>query len=263
MPTFSSPSKRYRLHILYDGTDYSGWQIQPNADSIQERLEKALATLLRHPTRVIGSGRTDAGVHARGQVGHFETPVTLSSRPFLYSINGLLPKDIRVWAVEEVSQEFHAQYSALSKTYHYHVHTLPFQDPFTRRYSHHQAMPLNLDRLQEAAALLVGTHDFTSFANSALEGSAAKNPVRTLQRLDFVPEPHGFRLEFQSDGFLYKMVRNLTGTLLDVAKGKLEVSAVTQILEARDRKVASLAAPALGLFLMEVSYPDPQSSGVK
>ena len=246
---------KYKLTIAYDGTDYSGWQVQPNALTIQELLENAVKILLRQDVRVHGAGRTDAGVHARAQVAHFTCDQNLDIFSFMGSLNGILPNDVRVLDIEEVSDDFHARFGAKGKIYHYYLSLNRFQDPFRRRYSHHVRHKLDLEVLREAASQFVGTHDFRSFANEAYAGSAAKNPIRTLNRLDVVEEGNGFiRLEFEGESFLYKMVRNITGTLLDVASGKRSVSEISEIMEAKDRRRAGRAAPALGLFMVSIHY---------
>lgn len=240
--------------IAYDGTEYSGWQIQDNAASIQSILEDNIKIILRSPVRVIGSGRTDAGVHALGQVAHFFSPMPLDYFKFLRSLNGLLPKAIRVRSIEAVSEDFHAQYKAVGKIYHYRFTLDKVQNPFDRLYQLHVYEPIDLDILREAAKCFIGTHDFTSFANEAHMGSASKDPVRTVTRIDLVQEPFGWRLEFEGDGFLYKMVRNITGVLLEVASGKRKVEDIPLILQAKDRKVAGKAVLPHGLFLVEVKY---------
>jgi tRNA pseudouridine38-40 synthase len=245
---------KYKLTIAYDGTAYSGWQIQNNAVSIQSLLEEALATILRTPTPVAASGRTDAGVHARAQVAHFTSEIAPDLKRLHLSLNGILPDDIRVLSVEEASPDFHARYSAVSKEYHYHLHLERTTDPFKRLYAYHDYSPLDLEKMKEAALCFVGTHDFTSFANEASKGSAAKNPVRKITRLDICHEPGGIRLEFEGTGFLYKMVRNITGTLLDVARGKITVESIPKLFEAKDRSLAPPAAPSRGLFLVKVNY---------
>ncbi len=245
---------KYKLVIAYDGTAYSGWQIQNNAVSIQSLLEEALATILRSPTPVVASGRTDAGVHARAQVAHFTSEVAPDLKRLHLSLNGILPDDIRILSVEEASPDFHARYSAVSKEYHYHLHLEKTTNPFKRLYAYHDYSPLDLEKMKEAARYFIGTHDFTTFANEASKGSAAKNPVRTITRLDICHEPGGIRLEFEGDGFLYKMVRNITGTLLDVARGKIAVESIPQLFEAKDRSLAPPAAPSRGLFLVKVNY---------
>ncbi len=245
------------MTLAYDGTRYSGWQIQPNAPSIQQHLQEALASLLNgeHVT-IIGSGRTDAGVHALNQVAHFKTSHDLQPNRLLLAFNGLLPNDIRVKRVEIAPLDFHSQYSAISKEYHYHLFLERVMDPFRRLYCWHVLRKLDLSLLKEATALFIGTHDFTSFANEAHAGSASRNPIRTLYRLDMCPdEEGGIRLEFEGDGFLYKMVRNIVGTLVDVASKRLTLDEVISIFESKDRRAASRAAPPQGLFLIRVNYP--------
>lgn len=246
--------QKYKITVAYDGTLYSGWQVQPHSLSIQEVLQKTLKIFLREEIQVIGSGRTDAGVHALGQVAHFSTSHQVDLGRFLLSANALLPPEIRIRDVEPVSEDFHAQYSTKGKEYHYHLSLGKVQEPFHRLYSYHFPYPINLDLLQDAAKAFLGKHDFTTFANSAHLGSASRNPVRTLKRLDVVEEEGGVRLEFEADGFLYRMVRNITGTLLDCAGGRLSVDAVEELFQAKDRKKAPQAAPPQGLFLMKVFY---------
>lgn len=246
----------YKLLITYDGTHYNGWQIQPNAPSIQEHLQNALKVLLKKTeVSLIGSGRTDAGVHAYGQVAHFKHEEQMDLEKLLFGLNGIIPRDIRVKTIEEVPLNFHAQYSAIGKEYHYHLYLDRIMDPFRRLYSWHVHKRLDLDLLAQAAPLFCGTHDFTSFANEAHAGSASRNPVRTLYRLDLIPVDGGIRLEFEGDGFLYKMVRNIVGTLVDVASHKRPIEDISMIFESKDRRCASKAAPPQGLFLMRVNYP--------
>lgn len=250
----------YKLLISYDGTHYSGWQIQPNANSIQQHLQEALQKILGYPSPPIaGSGRTDAGVHALGQVAHFKMEHEVNERRLCASFNGLLPQDIRVKYVEQVPLSFHSRYSAIGKEYHYHIYLDRVMDPFRRLYCWHLLRHLDLEVLQEGAQLFVGTHDFTSFANEAHAGSAAHDAVRTLYRLEMYPILGGFRLEFEGDGFLYKMVRNIVGTLVDVASSKKTLEDIPRLFSVKDRRQASQAAPAKGLFLMRVDYPSLSS----
>lgn len=246
---------KYRIWISYDGTDYGGWQVQPNSTSIQGLIEEALETILRQRTPIVGSGRTDAGVHAEAQVAHFSSDIPFELNRLQRSLNALLPPDIRIMKLDQTEPHFHARYSATGKIYHYHLHTANSINPFSRLYSTHFPYPLDLSLIHRARDYLIGTHDFTSFANECTKGSAAKNPIRTLKRLDIVQIDGGIRFEFEADGFLYKMVRNLTGTLLDVATGKIEPESIPAILEAKDRTQAGRAAPPQGLFLMQVHYP--------
>lgn len=245
-------SLKYKIGLAYDGTRYSGWQLQPNSISIQGVVEEALQTLLRTPTRLIGSGRTDAGVHARGQVAHFNTQSTLDPPQFLKALNGMLPHDIRIKELTPTPENFHAQYSALSKEYHYNLWLEKIIDPFYHLYRHHFSYSrFSLDLLQEGTRPFIGTHDFASFANV---GGKVISTVRTLSRLDIIPQEGGIRLEFEGNGFLYKMVRNIVGTLLEIALGKRSPSQIPTLFAAKDRRAAPPTAPAKGLFLMKVNY---------
>ncbi len=243
---------RYKLTIAYDGTRYLGWQVQETGDSIQSLTQKALETALRHPIQLTGSGRTDAGVHARGQTAHFDTDLPIDLSRLRISLNALLPEDIRILQIESVPDSFHARYSARSKIYHYHLHLDRVADPFSRLYRAQVFVPIDLLRLKKAAQFFLGTHDFSAFANS--KETKSDDTIRTLYRLDVVEQKGGVRLEFEGDGFLYKMVRNITGTLLDIAAGRFEPEEVAAMLASKDRRRAGAAAPPHGLFLMEVRY---------
>ncbi len=245
---------RYKLTIAYDGTHYCGWQVQTDKSSIQSLIQHALQTTLRHPLNLTGSGRTDAGVHAKAQTAHFDTDLPLNLPRLRLSLNALLPPDIRILLIEPAAPDFHARYSARSKIYHYHLHLDRISNPFTRLYRWHIFKQLNLDLLNAAAPLFLGTHDFTSFTNEPQRGSVVHDPIRTLSRLDVIPIPQGVRLEFQADGFLYKMVRNITGTLVECAANKFPPTHIPAILAAKDRRKAFTAAPPQGLFLVEVLY---------
>ncbi|HRD54911.1 MAG TPA: tRNA pseudouridine(38-40) synthase TruA [Parachlamydiaceae bacterium] len=244
----------YKMTIAYEGTNYAGWQVQPNGLSIQEVIETKLQLILKEKVKIRGSGRTDAKVHAKNQVAHFHFSSKIDLKKVIHSLNALLPADIQVKSIEEADENFHAQYSAVKKIYHYHIQTDPFKNPFKWRYSWHMRQKLDLNALAQAAKLFLGTHDFTSFANEADSGSAAHDATRTLMRLDLIEEEGGFRLEFEGDGFLYKMVRNLTGFLIEVARGKRKAAEIPIILAAKDRKKAGPAAPPEGLFLVSVHY---------
>lgn len=246
--------QRYKILISYDGTNYAGWQVQKTGSAIQPIIQKAIETFLRHTVQFTASGRTDTGVHALGQVAHFDTEIVLDSHRFLYAVNALLPRDIRIHHLEKTALDFHSRYSALSKVYHYHLYLDSITDPFTRLYSHHVAFPCNLELLVEGSQSFLGTHDFTSFANKASQGAASLDPIRTIHRLDVVPETGGVRLEFEANGFLYRMVRNITGTLLEVARGRIKPADIPDIFQAKTREKAGRIAPPHGLFLMEVKY---------
>jgi tRNA pseudouridine38-40 synthase len=244
----------YKLTIAYDGTCYSGWQIQPNATSIQEIIQKALSTFTKEKISLIGSGRTDAGVHAVGQVAHFRSTQKFDPEKLLKALNGMLPVDIRILKVEEEKNSFHAQKSAQSKIYHYHITLDSFIMPCERLYTTHIRKQIDIDLLERCAKEFIGTHDFTSFANKASEGAASKNAVRTITRLDVIKTKHGIRLEFEGTGFLYKMVRNIVGMLLAVASHKRKIEEVKLLFKVKDRRQAPLSAPASGLFLIRVIY---------
>jgi tRNA pseudouridine38-40 synthase len=245
---------RFQLTIAYDGTEYAGWQVQSNALSIQTILQKALQTVLRHPIALTGAGRTDAGVHALGQTAHFDTECAIDPDKFRYSVNAILPDDIRLLAIRTVSDDFHARYSAKGKIYHYHIQTGNILDPTKRLYRTPVYGPFDLPSLRSAARHFIGKHDFTSFAN---HGSKAFDSIRTLHRLDIVEEEGHITLEFEGDGFLYKMVRNIVGTLLDVAAGRTSPDDIPDLFNQKNRKKAGFCAAAQGLFLIKVIYYEP------
>lgn len=245
---------KYKLVLAYDGSRYSGWQVQPNATSIQTLVQAALSKTLNQKTFVVGSGRTDSGVHARGQVAHFTQSAEIDTGKVLYSLNGLLPADIRALELAPVPSDFHARYSAKGKIYRYHLRTSSLRDPFRRLYTYQLPCPIDEEILGKAARHFVGTHDFSSFANEAHRGSASRKPVKTLARLDILQEDGGLVLEFEGDGFLYKMVRNIVGALLDCARGKLDERKIPEIFEGKDRRLAPPTAPPHGLFLVSVKY---------
>lgn len=240
---------KYRMNLSYDGTHYSGWAIQPHSTSIQQLIQEALQTILRIETPIIGSGRTDAGVHARLQVAHFSHLETLNLSSLRHSLNGILPRDIRIHEILSVDEDFHARFSVKKKIYHYYLSTI--QDPFNYRYAHYIPTPLDLDLLKKATPLLLGTHNFSAFASS---GCGAKSPIKTLYRIEILPQEQGFCLLFEGNGFLYKMVRTITGTLLEIATHKRPLEDLEKILTSKDRTQAGPTAPAHALFLYHVEY---------
>lgn len=242
---------KYKCLISYDGTNYVGWQIQPKGSSIQGLLEKTVTILLREPTRIIGAGRTDAGVHALGQVAHFETDTEIDIFRFLKQANAILPRDIRILDMGIVSPLFHSQYSATGKTYYYHICLGKILSPFVGRYRYHIMRDLDLDLVREGAKFFVGTHDFASFTNA---GHSVKTTTRTLYRLDVNDEEGGVRLEFEGSGFLYKMVRNIVGVLVEVGDKKRALSTIPFLFESMDRRMSGATAPPQGLFLVKVNY---------
>ncbi len=245
-------SYRYKLLIAYDGTNFSGWQVQPGVVTIQELLQSALSRLLQAPTFATGSGRTDAGVHALGQVAHFNSETPLNPDRFTYSLNGLLPKEIRIRATEPCDPHFHARYSAIAKTYTYTLDLSPYHNPFHRLYSLHIRRSFDLALLKDNLHYFVGTHDFTSFTNSPLVGSVSRDPIRTLHHLKIEQQDSLVILEFYGNGFLYKMVRNIVGTLIEQALGFPHD--IRALFAAKDRRLAGATAPPHGLLLKDVSY---------
>ncbi len=247
----------YKLTIAYEGTNYSGWQFQSNASSIQALIENALSIILKkEKVAIVGSGRTDAGVHAKAQIAHFYHEDKIDLSRVLMALNGILPKDIRILQIEMAPANFHARFSARGKEYHYYIHLGKVMDPFRRLHYCHIHRDFDVSLLKEAAKQFIGTHDFTSFANEAHKGASAKNPVRTLYRLDVIEEQKGLRLEFEGNGFLYKMVRNIVGLLIDIATHCKPIESIQKIFALKDRQQSSKAAPAQGLFLVHVKYSD-------
>jgi tRNA pseudouridine38-40 synthase len=238
-----------KLTLEYDGTDYAGWQVQPDVATVQGVLEEALEKILKEPTRVHGAGRTDAGVHAAAQVAHFETSSRMTAEEFVRALNSLLPADVRVSAAEEAAPDFHARYSARARRYRYAV---TFVDSvFTRRHAYYVSGPLDAAAMREAAAALVGEHDFAAFGNLSDDYDTTTRrvtEVRIEETLD------GLEFYFTANAFLYKMVRNVVATLLAVGRGELKPAAIGRMLAAKERGAAPPPAPPQGLTLMGVSY---------
>lgn len=239
--------------IAYEGTHYVGWETQSNGLAVQEVIEEALATLCRHPVPIEGSGRTDAGVHAWGQVASFgfDRPMTLDKLQL--ALNGMTPPDVGIRSVREVHPEFHARFSATSKRYRYTILNERAPRPLVRHHVHHDPRPIDLAAMQAAAARLEGTHDFRAFAR---EGHRRDDGVRTVTSVDVRREDGMLTLDVTGTGFLYNMVRIITGTLFEVGLGRRSVEEVAALLETTDRRRAGFTAPAHGLMLMEVHYPE-------
>ena len=247
----------YRLLIQYDGTDFHGWQVQENARTIQGELERVIGMLESENVSVVGSGRTDAGVHAEGQVANVHLNRGLEPDRLRAAINGNLWRDIRILSAEKAPDEFHARFSARQKTYLYRMVNAPVMSPFWRRFAHHVTRPLDLARMTEASRLLLGEHDWTAFASTKTDG---ESKVRTVFdcSLESVWDDRARAsiIEFRitANGFLRYMVRSLVGTLLDVGHGLKDSDTIHTALVGGDRSLAGNTAPANGLTLLRVDY---------
>ena len=243
--------KRVKLTIAYDGTNYCGWQIQPNGITIEEVINKTLQKLTGEPILVIGASRTDSGVHAMGNVAVFDTESTIPADRFAMALNQRLPEDIVIVKSEEVPLDFHPRYCDCSKTYEYHIINTRIPVPTKRLTNYFVSYNLNFDHMREAAAYLVGEHDFVSFCNVRTD---VENTVRTITALDIIENGNEITIRITGNGFLYNMVRIIVGTLIRVGRGFYTPEQVKEILEAKDRKAAGVTAPAHGLMLMEIEY---------
>jgi tRNA pseudouridine38-40 synthase len=249
--------RNIRLILAYDGTDFRGWQRQPDAPTIQGCLEDALQKLTGAPAQVFGSGRTDAGVHALHQVANFHTASTVPCANFVKALNDLLPPTVRIKGADDVAAAFHARYDVRCKTYRYRMVLTPVCSPLLWRFVWHYPYPLDRAQMAQAAGLFEGEHDFTSFAAAnGQEDEDTKSRVRVIFRSRFLWRPRSSMLVYEvtGRGFLRYMVRNIVGTLIEAGRGKLGPSDIPKILAARDRTQAGPTAPAQGLCLMNVEY---------
>jgi tRNA pseudouridine38-40 synthase len=244
--------RNIRLVVEYDGSAYCGWQRQINGLTIQQVLEECIGRMTGEETRVIGSGRTDAGVHALGQVAHFRTFSRLGERSLLMGINSLLPADIVVREACEVPLSFHARFDAVSKVYLYRICNRPVRTALERNHAWFIWEPLDLNRIGEALPILQGTHDFSSFCSVHTD---SRNHIRTILLIAVEKDPTGMiSISVEADGFLRYMVRTIVGTLVEVGRGKCSLEEVAEILEAKDRRWAGRTAPPQGLVLKDVKY---------
>ena len=240
--------------MAYEGTAFSGWQAQPDKNAVQDHIERRLAELLQMEVRIHGSGRTDAGVHARGQVFHFDGAWRHGAERLLAALRGGLPPAIQVRTAEVVAPEFHARFSAVGKIYHYHLIHGAWADPFEHAFTWSVPKALDVAAMRSAAEVLRGRHDFRAF--SAFGGEERENTVRTLARFDLIENGPRLRIEAEAEGFLYKMVRSLVGALVYAGMGKLTPERIAVLLETRERTAEVETAPPQGLFLMQVHYPE-------
>ena len=242
---------RWRCECAYDGTPFAGWQSQTGGTAIQDVIEARLAQIFKTQIRIHGSGRTDAGVHARAQVFHFEAEWTHGTEKLLAAMRVALPSQIQIRSVRRASPEFHARFSATGKRYDYFVH-LGDADPFTRPYCWPVFRPLDLKAMERCAAELRGTHDFRAFA--AVNGTEREDTVRDLRRLEIVKRGRSVRITAEANGFLYKMVRSLVGVLVPAGEGRISAAQVREILAGGKRVPLVQTAPPQGLFLTKVYY---------
>ena len=247
---------RYFVTFSYDGGRYHGWQIQPNGDSVQERLQRALTTLLRENIAVTGAGRTDAGVHARMMVAHFDTDVCfeaadgINGAQLAYKLNRLLPQDISVQRVERVSDEMHARFSATSRMYRYYIHLV--KNPFLRSYSCETHYPLDFSRMNEAARMLLSYEDFGAFCKS---GADVKTTLCQVMKAEWVQTSETkWYFEIRANRFLRNMVRAVVGTLIDVGRGRLTLDEFRKVVEGKRRTEAGESMPGNALFLEDITY---------
>ncbi len=247
--------KRVKLTVAYDGTNYCGWQVQPNGITIEEVLNQHLSELLREPIHVIGASRTDAGVHALGNVAVFDTAARMPAEKISFALNTRLPQDIRIQESKEVAADFHPRFCNTVKTYEYKILNRRFADPTKRLYSLFYYIPLDVGRMQKAAEYLVGEHDFKSLCTHKAE---VENTVRTIYAVDIRREDDIITVRIRGNGFLYNMVRIIVGTLLRVGSGYYDPDYMKELLKAKDRQAAGETAPPQGLTLVKIEYPDEE-----
>ncbi|CDC10944.1 tRNA pseudouridine synthase A 2 [Lachnospiraceae bacterium CAG:364] len=243
--------KRVKLTVAYDGTNYCGWQVQPNGITVQEVLNQCLSEFTGENIETIGASRTDAGVHALGNVAVFDTEMRMPGDKFSFALNQRLPEDIRIQKSEEVDANFHPRYVKSQKTYEYRILNCRFPIPTERFYSHFTYIPLDVDKMKEAASYLIGEHDFKSFCGT---GAQVKTTVRTVKEIQIEKSGDRITIRITGEGFLYNMVRIIAGTLMDIGGGLYPPEKMKEILEAKDRKKAGPTAPARGLTLMKIQY---------
>lgn len=243
--------KRVRLVVAYDGTNYHGWQVQNNGITIESELNRCLTELLGEPIQVIGASRTDAGVHAMGNVAVFDTSHPMPGKKISYALNQRLPEDIRIQKSEEVPADWHPRHVESRKTYEYRIYRGEFPMPVKRLYSHFTYAELDVGKMQEAAAYLEGEHDFKSFCQS---GAQVESTVRTIYSAQVEEQGADLVIRVCGNGFLYNMVRIIAGTLLEAGQGRRLPESIADVLEARDRSAAGPTAPANGLMLVRYEF---------
>lgn len=242
--------RNLKLTIQYDGTKYCGWQKQPNSSGIQGTIEYAIYEITKEKVNIIGSGRTDAGVHALGQVANFKTNSSIPVARIPDALNAKLPKDVSIIDCQEVSDDFHSRYSATGKIYRYLIYNKPYRSPLYKDISYHVRYELDIEKMRLEAKSLLGTHEFKGFMSS---GSSVKDTVRTIHNISIEYSGDLIVLEVEGNGFLYNMVRIIVGTLVDIGRGRID-KPLEEIIASQDRGEAGHTAPAHGLFLKKVHY---------
>lgn len=243
--------RNIKLIIEYDGTNYNGWQSQMNGTAIQDIVEGALFQLTGEKVKLTGSGRTDSGVHAYGQVANFFSTSSIPAEKFSFALNTILPKDIIIKKSLEVGSEFHARFSAKGKKYRYLIYNSTHPSALLRNRTFHVFYNLNIAAMKEASSHFIGTYNFEGFM---AKGSQVKNTVRTIRETSLVKRDEIIQIEITGDGFLYNMVRIIVGTLIDVGIGRIKTQDISNIIRSCDRKLAGRTAPPQGLYLVEVYY---------
>lgn len=243
--------KRVMLTVAYDGTNYHGWQLQPNVITVESVLNDKLSELFHEDIKVIGASRTDTGVHALGNIAVFDTEARMPAEKVSYALNQRLPEDIRIQKSEEVPQDFHPRHQNSRKTYEYKILNREFPQPVYRLYAHFTYVPLDVERMQQAAEFLVGEHDFKSFCSV---NTTVESTVRIIYQIQVEKHNNTIVIRVTGNGFLYNMIRIIAGTLMEVGRGKIAPIQIRDILEAKDRECAGPTAPANGLTLMEYRY---------
>lgn len=254
-PEMDNKTKRIRLWVSYDGTNYHGWQVQNNGITIESELNRALSDLYGQEIKVIGASRTDAGVHALGNVAVYDTEASIPAEKVCYALNARLPEDIRVTKSEEVALDWHPRKCESRKTYEYRIYLGEILPPVKRLYMHHVYRPLDIDAMRKAADKLIGEHDFKSFCQ---ENAQVESTVRTVYSIDLLESQNELTIRVVGNGFLYNMVRIIAGTLLEVGIGRYAPEEVERILEKKDRGAAGPTAPAKGLTLVKYEFAAPK-----
>lgn len=243
--------KRIKLVVAYDGSAYHGWQIQPGAPTIEGELNRALSELMQEEIQVIGASRTDSGVHALCNMAVFDTKTRIPAEKIAYALNQRLPEDIKVQESSEVAQDFHPRHCVSRKTYEYRILNREFPLPTKRLYAHFTYVPMDIERMRQAAVYLVGEHDFKSFCSV---NSSAETTVRTIYELTVEKQQEEIVIRVCGNGFLYNMVRIIAGTLMEIGRGNMEPEQIKDMLAAKNRQAAGPTAPAQGLTLVKYEF---------